>query len=341
MYRKIFRPLLFRLPVETTHNLTVNALRLAGAFGMRPLLKLVFRVRSPKLEKEVFGIRFPNPVGLAAGFDKNAECYRELGALGFGFVEIGTITPNPQPGNPKPRSFRLPPDMAIINRMGINNNGMDVAARNLRRRHKVIVGANLGKNTLTPNEQAPADYLKVFRRLYQYADYFVINVSCPNVVNMTMLQNKDNIRQIVKGLLDFRRGQNQYRPVLLKISPDLSQQQVDDMLDVVTEFALDGIVATNTTTSREGLTTAPEAVEKIGNGGLSGAPLTARSLEMVRYIHQKTNGAFPIIGSGGVMTPEDVKNMLDAGAALVQVYTGMIYNGPAFAGQICKHLKNV
>ena len=342
MYRTLIRPLLFKIPVETTHNMTVGALRLVGWMpGGRWLLGLFFTRRHTSLEREVFGMKFANPVGLAAGFDKNAECYREIGALGFGFVEIGTVTPKAQPGNPKPRVFRLPKDNGLINRMGLNNDGMDSAAHNLRKkRGSLIVGANLGKNTLTPNENAAADYLKVFRRLYQYADYFVINVSCPNVINMTALQNKDNIREIVTSLLEFRRGQNQYRPILLKISPDLGPGQTDDMIDVVKEYSLDGIVATNTTTSREGLVSDPSVVDKIGRGGLSGAPLTGRALEMVRYIYEKTGGAFPIIGSGGVMTSEDAKNMLDAGATLVQVYTGMIYQGPAVAKKICRHFRH-
>jgi len=341
MYKRIIRPLLFRLSPERVHNLTVRLLHLVGLIpGGRPLLRLFFSCRSPQLEREVFGIRFSNPVGLAAGFDKNAECFREVGALGFGFVEIGTVTPKPQPGNPRPRSFRLPQDNALINRMGLNNNGMEAVTNNLcKSRRNVIVGVNIGKNSLTPNDSAPADYLKVFRSLYQYADYFVVNVSCPNVQDMTALQNSRHITEIVTGLLDFRRGQNNYRPILLKISPDLTREQVDDMIKVVIDHSLDGIVATNTTVSREGLQTPAAEVDKIGTGGLSGAPLTARALETVRYLVDRTHGRFPIIASGGVMTPRDVKNLLDAGASLVQVFTGMIYEGPAFAKRICRHLK--
>ena len=343
MYRSIIRPLIFMLSPERAHILIVRLLRLAGLVpGGRSLLRLLFCSHSPQLEREVFGIRFSNPVGLAAGFDKNAECFREFGALGFGFVEIGTVTPKPQPGNPRPRLFRLTKDSALINRMGLNNNGMEAVARNLNKcRSNMIVGVNIGKNSLTPNDSAAADYLKVFRRLYQYADYFVVNVSCPNVADMTALQNSKSISEIVTALLDFRRGQNSYRPILLKISPDLTREQIDEMIKVVIDHSLDGIVATNTSTSREGLRTSAAEVEKIGAGGLSGAPLTARSLETVRYLFDRTHGRLPIIASGGVMTPEDVKNLLDAGADLVQVYTGMIYEGPSFAKRICHYLKEM
>ncbi len=349
MYKHLLRPLLFKIAPETIHHLIVGMLRIIHYIpGGRLLMRACFTVRHPSLEREVFGLRFPNPIGLAAGFDKDAEVYDEIAALGFGFVEVGTITPKPQPGNPRPRLFRLPKDQALINRMGFNNHGLENAVRNLRRRnwydpyrHKptTLLGGNLGKNTLTPNEAAPADYLRLFRRLYEYVNYFVINVSCPNVANLAHLQDKDNLHQILRGLVEFRRGQNQYRPILLKISPDLTQAQIDDMIDVMMECGIDGIVATNTTTSREGLQTSPEVIEHIGKGGLSGKPLTKRSLEIVRYIHEKTQGNFPIIGVGGIMTPDDALAMLDAGACLIQVYTGFIYNGPGFVRKICKRLK--
>ncbi len=349
MYKHLIRPLLFKIAPETIHHLIVWMMRIIHYIpGGRWLMRACFTVRHPSLEREVFGLRFPNPVGLAAGFDKDAEVYDEIAALGFGFVEVGTITPKPQPGNPRPRLFRLPQDQALINRMGFNNHGLENAVRNLRRRtwydpcrHKTstLLGGNLGKNTLTPNEAAPADYLRLFRRLYEYVNYFVINVSCPNVANLAHLQDKDNLRQILRGLVEFRRGQNQYRPILLKISPDLNKAQIDDMIEVMMECGIDGIVATNTTTSREGLHTPTETIEHIGKGGLSGKPLTQRSVEIVRYIHEKTQGNFPIIGVGGIMTPDDALAMLDAGASLIQVYTGFIYNGPAFVRKICKRLK--
>ncbi len=341
MYSKIIRPLLFRLSPETIHDMIVCGLRIVGYIpGAVWLMKRMAAMRHPSLEREVFGITFPNPIGLAAGFDKDAEVYEQLTGFGFGFVEIGTITPRPQPGNTPPRLFRLPKDSALINRMGFNNRGMENAFRNLEhKKPHTIVGANLGKNTLTPNENAAADYLRVFRTLYERADYFVVNVSCPNVAKMTCLQDKDNLREILAGLLDFRRGQNSYRPILLKISPDLTLAQVDEMIEVVVESGLDGIVATNTTISREGLKSDPALIGKIGNGGLSGAPLTGRSLEMVRYIHRKTEGRYPIIGVGGVMTPQDAADMLAAGASLVQVYTGFIYAGPCFVRKICKLIR--
>ena len=323
MYKQIIRPILFQLSPETIHRIVIVALRTIHYIpGARILLKSLFSVRHPSLEREVFGIRFRNPIGIAAGFDKDAEVYKELLSLGFGFTEVGTVTPKPQPGNPRPRLFRLPKDLALINRMGFNNHGMENAVR-----------------TLTPNEAAPADYLRLFRALYEYVDYFVINVSCPNVANLTCLQDKDNLKEILRGLIEFRRGQNQYRPILLKISPDLSTPQIDDMISVLIESGLDGIVATNTTTHRDGLQTDPEIIASIGKGGLSGAPLTKRSIEVVRYIHKKTQGRFPIIGVGGIMTEEDAVAMLQAGASLIQVYTGFIYNGPSFVKRICKRLR--
>jgi dihydroorotate dehydrogenase len=307
--------------------------------GMKSLLRAIFRVSDPVLEREVLGMKFPNPVGLAAGFDKNAEVCNELSCLGFGFLEVGTITPKGQPGNPKPRLFRLIGDQAIINRMGFNNLGVENAVKNLKKANpNLIIGGNLGKNTLTPNERAASDYLKLFRSLYEYVDYFVINVSCPNVVNLRDLQD-NGLKEILNTLIEFRRGQNSYRPIMLKISPDLTNEQIDNMIATMIECKIDGIVATNTTTSREGLSASPSQVERIGNGGLSGAPLTKRSLEIVKYIHTKTEGRFPIIGVGGIMTVEDALAMLDAGACLIQVYSGFIYNGPSFVNQICKALK--
>lgn len=309
--------------------------------GGKALSMAIFTVKDPVLEREVFGVKFSNPVGLAAGMDKNADAYSELATFGFGFIEIGTVTPLPQPGNPKPRSFRLPIDQALINRMGFNNHGADSAVKHLRRRavrKRTVVGGNLGKNTSTPNDKAPADYLKLFRSLYEYVDYFVINVSCPNVTGLTGLQNKKDVYDILMPLIEFRRGQNDYRPLLLKLSPDLSTEQVDDMIEILVGTDLDGIVATNTTRSREGLKTPEATLDNIGNGGLSGAPLTKRSIEMVRYIHEKTEGRFPIIGVGGIMTEDDAVEMLKAGASLIEVYTGFIYEGPMFAKRICKRL---
>lgn len=342
MYKRIIRPVLFWFNPEVVHGFVAGMLRFVGKLpGGRALLRACYTYKDPSLEREVFGIKFPNPVGLAAGFDKNARYYKDMAALGFGFVEVGTVTPKPQPGNPRPRLFRLKQDSALINRMGFNNNGVEAMVKNLRNRGKnIIIGGNLGKNTLTPNEDAPADYLRMFRSLYEYVDYFVINVSCPNVKDITALQNKESLMAILEDLFDFRRGQNNYRPILLKISPDLPYAQVDDIVDILIDTPLDGLVAINTTTSRAGLKTSAKTLDAIGNGGLSGAPLSERSVEMVRYLHEKTEGRYPIIGVGGVMSPEDAQRLLDAGASLVQVYTGFIYEGPSFVKRICQSLVN-
>lgn len=340
MYKRILRPILFRFNPERIHHWTVAALRFAGRVPVvRGIVRRMFTVTDPRLERDVLGMKFPNPVGMAAGFDKDATVYKELGMLGLGFVEIGTVTPLGQPGNPKPRLFRLPKDKALINRMGFNNKGMENAAHNLRgRKDKPIIGINIGKNTLTPNEQAPQDYLKLFRGLYEFADYFVVNVSCPNVAGLAKLQTEDYLLSIVEPLLEFRKGQNEYRPILVKIGPDLTNEEIDAVVKVVIDTLVDGVVATNTTTNREGLHISRKKLDQIGNGGLSGGPLTRRAIDVVRYVHEKTEGRYPIIGTGGMMTPQDALDMLDAGADLVQIYTGMIYNGPSFAKQICKAL---
>ncbi len=341
MYKHILRPLFFCFTAESVHHFVAVMLRGARRVGMLPLVRAIFSYKHPSLEREVFGIKFPNPVGLAAGFDKNGDLYREMSAMGFGFVEVGTVTPLPQPGNPKPRIFRLRQDNALVNRMGFPNRGLDNMVRNLRKRKpNMVIGVNLGKNSQTPNEDAPADYLKLFRSLYEYADYFVVNVSCPNVKNITDLQNPDKVTAILEGLFEFRRGQNEYRPILLKISPDLTFPQIDSIIKILIDTPLDGLVAINTTTSREGLATDKKVVKKIGNGGLSGAPITDRAVEVIAHIHKKTEGRYPIIGVGGLMSPEDAQHMLDAGASLVQVYTGFIYEGPKFAKKICKHIKH-
>ncbi|MFI3330170.1 MAG: quinone-dependent dihydroorotate dehydrogenase [Rikenellaceae bacterium] len=343
MYKSIIRPIFFKFAPERIHHITMFFLKVSKYIpGAQGLMRYFCTDKSKELEREVFGIKFSNPIGLAAGCDKNAEVYEQMGNLGFGFVEIGTVTPKAQGGNPKPRLFRLPQDKAIINRMGFNNLGYENALKNLKKRKnkKLIIGGNLGKNTLTPNADAAGDYLKLFRTLYDYVDYFVINISCPNIAKLGELNSKEGIKEILNPLLDFRRGQSEYRPVLLKISPDLTLTQIDETIEVLHESMLDGIVATNTTTSRENLKTPTKVINKIENGGLSGAPLTERSIEMVRYIHKKTEGRYPIIGVGGISTPEQAKRMLDAGASLVEVFTGFIYEGPMMVKRICKHLKN-
>lgn len=340
MYKHILRPIFFCFSAESIHHFVAAMLRFARRIGMLPLVRAMFSYKHPSLERKVFGVKFPNPVGLAAGFDKNGDLYREMSAMGFGFVEVGTVTPKSQPGNPKPRIFRLKKDSALINRMGFPNKGLENMVKNLRKRNgNVVIGVNLGKNSLTSNEDAPADYLKLFRSLYEYADYFVVNVSCPNVKNVTDLQNPDNLNAILEGLFEFRRGLNSYRPILLKISPDLTFPQIDSIVQILIDTPLDGLVAVNTTTSRANLATDRKTVKRIGNGGLSGAPITNRAVEVISHIHKKTEGRYPIIGVGGVMSPEDAQRMLDAGASLVQIYSGFIYEGPAFAKKICKHIR--
>ena len=301
-------------------------LRIIGLIpGGRWLLRKCYAVEHPALEREVFGIRFANPIGLAAGFDHNGEAFRELAALGFGFVEAGTVTPRPQAGNPRPRVFRLPKDNAIINRIGLANRGLEATIRHLRRPHDgVIVGCNIGKNTSTPAENAPADYLKLFRSLYQYADYSTVNISCDNACREGTTHTREHILQILNPLFDFRRGHNQLRPIMLKISPDMSDEVIDQITDVLLETPLDGIVATNGTHSRGGLHTSRTTLEKIGSGRLSGAPLTHRAVEIVRRVHTRSGGTYPIIGVGGLMSAGDVRAMLDAGADLVQLYTGYV-----------------
>ena len=292
----------------------------------RWFLRKIYAIEHPSLEREAFGMHFKNPIGVAAGFDRNGEVYRELSAMGFGFVEVGTITPRPQSGNPRPRVFRIGSDKAIINRTGLANKGLEYAIEHLRTPHEgVIVGCNIGKNTITPIEEQAADYLKVFRNLYLHADYFTVNVSYNTTFKEYVPQTRESITEILQPLFEFRRGQDQYRPILLKISPDLSDEVIDMMTDIMIETPLDGIVATNATTSREGLTTSDKTLNNIGQGAVSGAPLTKRAIEIVARIHARSKGTYPIIGVGGLMTPEDVKAMLDAGATLVQLYTGLIY----------------
>ncbi len=338
LYGKLIKPLLFSLPPEQAHHIVTATLSLLGKVpGGRWLLHKLYATEDPSLEREVFGIRFKNPVGMAAGFDRYGHIYRELSAMGFGFVEVGSITPKRQPGNPKPRIFRLDAARALLNRVGICSHGLDRAVAHLRQpRGEAIVGCNIGKNTATPCDQTPADYLKCFRNLYQYADYFTINVACDPGQKAASYQTRENITKILEPLFDFRRGQNQYRPILLKVSPDLSDETIDLMTDIMLDTPLDGMVAVNATVSREGVNRL-EAT-RIGAGVVSGQPLTQRALEVVRRIHTRSQGTYPIIGVGGLMTPDDVRAMLDAGAALVQIYTGYIYNGPGYVREICRAL---
>ena len=339
MYRHIIRPLLFLLQPETIHHLLIRFLKLAFAIpGIKALTRSRYHVKNPALERDFLGMRFSNPVGLAAGFDKNAEVYREFSAFGFSFIEVGTVTPLGQPGNPRPRSFRLKADRGLINRMGFNNRGADQAAMNLavKRPKGLILGGNLGKNTATPNENAVADYESVFKAIYKGVDYFVVNVSCPNITDLHKLQDQDALEAILGRIIEIREGMETRKPVLLKISPDLNEKQLDATLEIVKRLGIDGIVATNTSVSRKGLKTSQEKVAAIANGGMSGAPITQRSLEVVRYVSNKTSGNMPIIAVGGIMSVQDALNMLDAGATLIQLYTGFIYEGPGLVRKINK-----
>jgi dihydroorotate dehydrogenase len=341
----IIRKILFLFPPENVHYFSMNAFSI---FRWIPGARSLFHSQAtqlPQLHKNVCGLTFQNPVGLAAGFDKNAKYLSELEMLGFGFVEVGTVTPKPQAGNEKPRLFRIPIHRAIINRMGFNNDGVKAVAKRLslwrgsNRKTKMIIGGNIGKNKVTPNEEAWKDYEKCFRELFDYVDYFVVNVSSPNTPGLRELQEKDSLNKILSHLQTINKQHSSPKPILLKIAPDLTKFQIDDVISLAMEIKLDGIVATNTTISREGLEAAGEVfVEKIGAGGLSGEPLKRKSTSMVRYINEKTAGTVPIIASGGIFTAEDAREKLDAGAKLVQVWTGFIYEGPSIVSEICKGL---
>lgn len=341
MYKHFLKPILFRFNPETAHNLLFSGLSfLRHVPFARAIIRAVYKRESPATAREVFGIKFPNPVGLAGGLDKNGEFYNDMANFGFGFVEIGSLTPQPQDGNPKPRCFRVPQDKAIINRFGINNKGVRNAVEHLKKeRPEVIVAANISKNTTSINEDAAKDYESAFALLYDFVDMFVVNVSCPNVVGLTSLQDISFLSEIVDKLLDLRMYYDEYRPILLKVSPDLAKEQLDDIIDYCLRSGIDGLVAGNTTRSRDGLTISQEKIEKIGNGGMSGAPVHKKNVALVKYIHERTEGKLPIIGVGGIMSAEDAKEMIDAGASLVEIYTGFIYEGPALIKQIIKHLE--
>ena len=336
----LFRSLVFLLPAEKAHYFTVNLLKLSLKVPFSKLLfKKLFCLESPLIQRTVFGIDFPNPIGLAAGFDKNATCFNEMEYCGFGFVEIGTVTPLAQDGNDKPRLFRLKKDKAIINRMGFNNNGMAEAVENLKKKSpgsKLIIGGNIGKNKITSNENAIDDYIVSFKALFEYVDYFVVNVSSPNTPDLRALQEKEPLKKILAALQLVNESYPKKKPLLLKIAPDLSNEQLDDIVEIMLELEMDGIVATNTTIQRTGLVADDLQVEKIGAGGLSGKPLSQRSTEVIRYIHQKSKGAFPIMGVGGIHSVEDALEKLDAGATLLQIYTGFIYEGPMLNKRINK-----
>ncbi len=337
MYKLIIRPILFLISPEQVHHIVTTLLKIACYIPFLPrLIRYFYYVNDSRLETEIAGIKFPNPVGLAAGFDKNATMYKALSMFGFGHIEIGTVTPLAQPGNPKPRSFRLKKDKALINRMGFNNNGLAAAIHQLEGNNKLIIGGNIGKNTATPNEIAVNDYVRCFTGLYDFAEYFVVNVSCPNISNLSKLQDQDSLELILTEIIKIRSKAEVYKPVFLKISPDLNLKQVDETLSIVEKTKIDGLVVSNTTVSRENLKTPESKVTKIGNGGLSGLPIRDRSTELIRYINKRTVGKLPIIGVGGIMSADDAIEKLEAGASLVQVYTGFIYEGPGIVKRINK-----
>jgi len=340
VYKLLVRPLLFSFDPEWVHYFTLNALRLLNKIPFSSwLFRKIYSYQNSSLEKELFGIKFKNPVGLAAGFDKNGKYIKEMSNLGFGFIEIGTITPKPQPGNPKKRLFRVQNDLAIINRLGINNDGNILCAERLKKNNSdVVIGGNIGKNTTTSNEKADTDYIQNFKILHQYVDYFVLNVSCPNVRNFTKLQDVEFLKKLIPQLKKINSTKPKKKPILIKISPDLNQDQLDETIDLILSENLDGIIATNTTTSRNNLKTSKSKIEKIGNGGLSGEPLKNKSTEVIRYISKKTNGNLPIIGVGGIMNPKDALDKIKAGADLIQLYTGFIYEGPSIVKKINQYL---
>jgi dihydroorotate dehydrogenase len=335
MYKSLFRPLLFRFDPEKVHYFTFDALKLIFKIpGISTILRKHFHLSHPRLEREVFGIKFKNPVGLAAGFDKNALLYKELDALGFGFIEIGTVTPKPQPGNEKQRLFRLKEDAAIINRMGFNNEGVEAAVDRLKSNKNVLIGGNIGKNKNTPNEEAVNDYLICFEALFDSVDYFVVNVSSPNTPNLRELQDKEPLTKLLKTLQDENLQKIKPKPILLKIAPDLTDPQLLDIIEIVSETGIAGVIATNTTISREGL----HSKNKKEMGGLSGKPLTKRSTEVIKFLSINSKKAFPIIGVGGIHSPEDAVEKLRAGASLVQLYTGFVYEGPGLVKAINKKI---
>lgn len=338
MYKKIIRPLFFCFDPENIHNWVFTFLKVIHKIPLVSVLnRALYKVNDNRLKRTVFGLEFENPVGLAAGFDKDAKLYNELANFGFGFIEIGTLTPKGQSGNPKPRLFRLPEDAALINRMGFNNEGVQAAVKRLKKRKtKVLIGGNIGKNKVTPNDQAKDDYYKAFHALYEYVDYFVVNVSSPNTPNLRALQDKEPLTQLLKMLKNEMVAMPNHKPILLKIAPDLSNDQLDDIIDIVTDVKIEGIIATNTTIDRSMLTTEKSKVDAVGAGGLSGNPLRTRSTEVIAYLHQKSNGTIPIIGVGGIYTAYDAIEKIKAGASLVQVYSGFIYEGPAMVKKICK-----
>lgn len=330
----LIKSVLFKFDPEKVHHFTFRLIKfMLKVPGVKALWKKLYVVEDKRLERTLFGLTFKNPVGLAAGFDKNASLYNELAYCGFGFIEVGTVTPKGQPGNPKKRLFRLTQDEAIINRMGFNNDGVEIMIQQLKKKKTdLIIGGNIGKNKITPNEKANDDYIICFEALFDYVDYFVVNVSSPNTPNLRALQDKEPLQKLLSELQLLNHKKTSPKPILLKIAPDLTNEQLDDVVDIVENTKIDGVIATNTTISRDGLKT--KNVNNIGAGGLSGKPLKDRSTEVIKYLATKSKKSFPIIGVGGIHSPQDALEKLDAGADLVQIYTGFIYEGPKLVRKI-------
>ncbi len=340
MYKIFIRPLFFLFDPEKVHYFTFSMLKFAFKIPfVSGVVKKMYAVNHPKLERKLFGLTFKNPIGLAAGFDKNAVLYKELSNFGFGFIEIGTVTPIAQEGNPKKRLFRLLDDSGIINRMGFNNKGVDAAVEQLKNNNdRVLIGGNIGKNTNSMPNEYTQDYLTCFRALHSYVDYFVLNVSCPNVGSMAKLQDKDYLLELITAVQNENNKHEIQRPILLKIAPDLNDIQLDEIIELVTETKIDGVIASNTSTNRVGLKTSKEQLETIGNGGLSGKPIAERSTKVIQYLSEKSNKSFPIIGVGGIHSSQDALDKINAGADLVQIFTGFIYEGPGLIKKINKAL---
>jgi dihydroorotate dehydrogenase len=338
MYRYLIKPFLFLFSAENVHHFVFKTIKLAGFIPLKMwLINKLYTVNDSRLEREVFGLKFKNPVGLAAGFDKDAKLYNELSNFGFGFIEIGTLTPKAQDGNPKPRLFRLPQDDSLLNRMGFNNSGVEDALKRLKKRKtSVIIGGNIGKNKATANKDATSDYVISFNMLFDYVDYFVVNVSSPNTPGLRELQEKEPLMELLNTLQDLNNKKISRKPILLKIAPDLTNQQLDDIIDIVKLTKIDGVIATNTTIDRSKLKTNHEAVAKLGAGGLSGQIVKQRSTEVIQYLSDHSKQSFPIIGVGGIHSAQDAIEKLNAGASLVQIYTGFIYEGPGIVKKINK-----
>ena len=341
MYKLFIKPIFFKFQPESVHHFVFNTVKIVMNIPiLKNILSVMYTKKDKRLVTEVFGLKFPNPVGLAAGFDKDAKLFDELGQLGFGFIEIGTLTPKGQSGNKQPRLFRITDDEALINRMGFNNQGVKDAVERLKKKKtNVIIGGNIGKNTGIPSEQTDDDYIQVFNELYDYVDYFVVNVSCPNVGNLTKLQEKEPLMRLMKKISEINKSKSNPKPLLLKIAPDLSEVELDGVIDIVKTLKLDGLVAANTSVNREGLKTSEIRLEEIGwPGGLSGRPVKDRSTNVISYLYKNLGDDYPIIGVGGIHTGADAKEKLDAGAKLVQVYTGYVYEGPAMIKKINNYL---